>query len=391
MDIQRHRAPSAGPGPGGSLRCLVLAPSGDDARLIGEVLAEAGISTAACADLDQLCAEVPLGAAAVVIAEEAVTTEAASALGGLITGDPVWSVLPFVLLSSADAARTIDVHSLFGVRGLVTVLQRPCATVTLITAVRSALYTRERQYEVRSLVDRLEGQAAELARSNDDLHRFAHAAAHDLQEPLRMIASYITLIQKRQGATFDERSREYMGFVVGGALRMSGLIKSLLQYAQVGQAKLDVTGFAADLAVGEALTNLKLAVEEADAVVTVDELPTVVADRTLVVELLQNLLTNAIKYRRGRPEIRISCQRDGDGHWIFAVADNGLGIPAEQRQRIFEAFHRAHSSHEPGFGIGLATCKRIAELHGGKIWVESTPDVGSTFFVSLPVEAAAQD
>jgi len=233
--------------------------------------------------------------------------------------------------------------------------------------------------------DELRRTLAELERSNQELEQFAYVASHDLQEPLRMVASYTQLLAQRYGDRLDPDAHEFIGFAVDGAARMRRLINDLLEYSRVttrGDAPAPVD---AQAALGEALTNLRSAIQETGGVVTAEPLPRVQADATQLSQLFQNLIGNALKFRGDAPpQVHISVT-PWEGAWRFAVADNGIGIDPQYFDRIFAIFQRLHPSHRyPGTGIGLALCKRIVERHGGRLWVESTPGRGSAFYFTLP-------
>ncbi|MGA8872574.1 MAG: ATP-binding protein [Candidatus Acidiferrales bacterium] len=225
----------------------------------------------------------------------------------------------------------------------------------------------------------------ELARSNADLEQFAYVASHDLQEPLRMVISYTQLLARRYQGKLDASADEFIGFAVDGASRMQQLIQDLLSYSRLtirGKAlQFTETGAACDAA----LENLREAIEDSNAEVTVGRLPTVVADATQLSQLFQNLIGNAIKYRNERrPEIRVDARSDGN-EWVFSVQDNGIGIEPQYFERIFQMFQRLHTHKDySGTGIGLAICRKIVERHGGRIWVESHPGRGSTFRFAIP-------
>ncbi len=369
----------------GALRCLILAPTGNDTALIVEALATAGFLPHPCASLEDLCAEITAGAGAVVIAAEAIDGHAAAEIMVTLEDHPVWSMLPFILLTSADAPTDVDIAvvDLFGPRASVSITERPCRAGTLTSAVRSALYARQHQYEVHSLLERLDRQAHDLERSNRDLHRFAYAASHDLQEPLRSIMSYLDLIEQRNLQHLDERSRGFFRHVIEGAGRMRGLIRALLEYGRVSEVSPRMSTFAGADLVNEALHNLHAMIEDAHVTITIGALPTIHADRTLLPVLFQNLIGNAIKYRSAEPRVDITATETAT-EWIFVIADNGIGIAPHDQERIFDVFQRLHTSDQyKGHGIGLATCKRIADLHGGRLWVESKPGAGSKFFISI--------
>jgi PAS domain S-box-containing protein len=225
----------------------------------------------------------------------------------------------------------------------------------------------------------------ELNRSNEELGQFAYIASHDLQEPLRMVASYTQLLSRRYQGRLDTDADEFIAFAVDGATRMQHLIDDLLAYSRVGTKGQDLLETSSEDALRQALLNLRSAIGESGAVVTHDPLPTVLADEMQLVQLFQNLVGNAIKYQDpGVPRIHVSAIRNSGKKWIFAVQDNGLGIDPLYFDKIFGVFQRLHGRDEfAGTGIGLAICKKIVERHGGSISVESKPGHGSTFRFAL--------
>lgn len=233
---------------------------------------------------------------------------------------------------------------------------------------------------------------AELKRSNEELQQFAYLASHDLQEPLRTVASFSELLARRYGGKLDAAADRYISFIIEGAGRMSMLINDLLAYSRVGTRGGVFERVSMDAVVDGALADLQSAVRESGAVVTKERLPEVAGDQMRLRQLMQNLLANAIKFRKRdrRPEIRISAEKK-EHQWVFAVRDNGIGIEPRFFERIFTIFQRLHTREEyAGTGVGLAICKRIAERHGGRIWVESTPGEGSTFYFALPDRSASE-
>jgi PAS domain S-box-containing protein len=224
----------------------------------------------------------------------------------------------------------------------------------------------------------------ELRRSNAELERFAYVASHDLQEPLRMVASYTQLLARRYQGQLDERADRYIGFAVEGATRMQALINGLLAYSRVGSGGEPVP-VPVRTALDGALANLQAAVSAAQARVTHDALPVVQADPVQLLQLFQNLLGNALKFRGPEPpRVHVTAWRQG-AWWHFRVSDNGIGIPAEYAERVFVLFQRLHSrALHPGTGMGLAICRKIVERHGGRIWVEPAEGGGSSFLFTLP-------
>ena len=224
-----------------------------------------------------------------------------------------------------------------------------------------------------------------MNRSNEELGQFAYIASHDLQEPLRMVASYTQLLSRRYKGKLDSDADEFIAFAVDGATRMQRLIQDLLTYSRVGTKGKDLLDTSSEEALQQALLNLRGAIEESGALVTHDPLPAVLADDMQLIQLFQNLVGNAIKYQRpGVPRVHVSAARSGAKKWTFAVQDNGLGIDSQYFEKIFGMFQRLHKREEfAGTGIGLAICKKIVERHGGGILVESVPGEGSTFRFTL--------
>jgi light-regulated signal transduction histidine kinase (bacteriophytochrome) len=240
--------------------------------------------------------------------------------------------------------------------------------------------------------ERLQANAEELKRSNAELEQFAYIASHDLQEPLRMVASYCQLLQRRYADRLDQDANEFIEFAVDGARRMQQLINDLLAYSQVGSRGNELQPTDCGDAFKEACQNLETAIKETGAEIQCRDLPVAMADRTQVVQLFQNLIGNAIKFRRDEPpRVEVSAKHE-NGHIQVSVTDNGLGIEPQYADRIFQIFQRLHRSGEyPGTGIGLALCKKIVERHRGHIWFESEPGIGSTFCFTLPAEGTQDD
>jgi PAS domain S-box-containing protein len=230
-------------------------------------------------------------------------------------------------------------------------------------------------------------KAEELARSNTELEQFAYIASHDLQEPLRMIGSYLQLIERRYKGRLDEDADDFIAFAVDGAKRLQVMINGLLEFSRVQTRGLPFIPVDTGKILEEAVGNVKIAIGESHAVITHDPLPVINGDTEQLVRVFQNLINNAIKFRsRDVPRIHVSAQQK-DRAWVFSFRDNGIGIDKEYQDRLFVLFRRLHGPEYSGTGIGLAVCKRIIERHGGKIWVESEPGRGLTFFFTIPVQA----
>jgi signal transduction histidine kinase len=256
-----------------------------------------------------------------------------------------------------------------------------------LSPVASAGYVNIYGYDItdrRRAEEGLKRAMADLERSNRELEQFAYVASHDLQEPLRMVASYTQLLAQRYQGQLDEKAKKYIDYAVDGAVRMQRLITDLLTYSRAKAPTGSVAAIDSHAVLGEALRNLQPAIQESLALVTSDALPTVRADVTQLSQVFQNLIANAIKFHAAdAPRVHVSV--DDLGHeWRFSVRDNGIGIEGQYAQRVFGIFQRLHTRQEyPGTGIGLAVCKRIVESHGGRIWVESELGKGSVFFFTV--------
>jgi PAS domain S-box-containing protein len=238
----------------------------------------------------------------------------------------------------------------------------------------------------KQMEETLERYAADLERSNEELQQFAYIVSHDLQAPLRAVTGYLNLLKKRYRERLDDKAQKYINSAMSGAERMKEMIRALLNLSRVKTRGEELTSTSAETVLKHVLDDLAPMIEESDAEVTHDPLPTVMADEAQLAQVFQNLIANGIKFRREgvRPRVHITARREGD-EWVFVVEDNGIGIDPGQTDRIFQIFQRLHTREEyPGTGIGLALCRRIVERHGGRIWVESEVGTGSRFYFTLP-------
>jgi PAS domain S-box-containing protein len=242
------------------------------------------------------------------------------------------------------------------------------------------------------LEDLVKQRTEELARSNKDLEQFAYVASHDLQEPLRAVAGFVTLLQNRLQEALDEKATEYIAFAVDGVTRMQALINGLLEYSRIDTRGKPPETTDSQKPLDEALLGLQASIQESGAKITSDSLPTIHIDPVQLTQLFQNLISNAIKFRSELPpEIHVSAIRSNRA-WRFAVKDNGIGLDPQYGERIFMIFQRLHTRRKyPGTGIGLSLCKKIVERHRGKIWVESEQGRGSTFYFTVPDIEGAEE
>jgi signal transduction histidine kinase len=372
------------------LRVLVLAPRGRDVGVLCAVLQRAGLHAESCASVEDLGQQLQAGAGAAVLTTEALSAARLQVLAQVVDRQPAWSALPFLVLTSGGASTRTSLRQLALLERLqtLTLLERPLRQVTLVSAVQAALRLRRHQYALRDYLAEREAREAQLQRANDDLRQFAYAASHDLQEPLRMVTSYVQLLARRYHGQLDEDADEVIGYAVDGAQRMRALIADLLAYSRVETQGAQWAKTEGEAVLAQAVSDLQLAVAESGATVTHDPLPTVTAVPGQLRQLFDNLLSNALKFRGPEPpRIHLSAQRRGP-EWLFCVRDNGIGLDPRQAERIFQMFQRLHTRKAyPGTGIGLALCKKIVERHGGRIWVESAPGRGATFYFTLPAPA----
>jgi PAS domain S-box-containing protein len=257
--------------------------------------------------------------------------------------------------------------------------------ILVTTIIRDVSDRQRTEAQLKETAARLAQQAEELARSNAELQQFAYVASHDLQEPLRMVASYTQLLGRRYKGRLDADADDFIAYAVDGATRMQQLINDLLAYSRVGTHGQELVPTDCTDVFERVVADLGAAIAESGAVVTRDALPSVLGDPRQLGQLFQNLIANAIKFHGDEPaRVHVTAEREG-AMWRFAVRDEGIGIAPEYVDRIFVIFQRLHTQAEyPGTGIGLAICKRIAERHGGRIWVESQPGRGTTFYFTLP-------
>lgn len=264
-------------------------------------------------------------------------------------------------------------------------LTEPVDPDVLVATIRALLRLRQAERELATANESLERVNRELHRSNEDLEQFAFAASHDLQEPLRTVSSFATLLERSAASKLSGKEHEYLSYIVSGSRRMRELIEDLLTYSQVGQKPMMAGPVDLRSVVAQALENLRGGIADSGATIKWEWLPAVRGDEAQLCHIFQNLIGNSIKYARTGvpPTIWLSALRE-DSQWVICVRDDGIGIDKAYFQVIFGAFKRLHGREIPGTGIGLAVCRKVVEAHGGRIWVESVLGEGSAFRFTLP-------
>ena len=295
--------------------------------------------------------------------------------------------IPLILVSGALG----DVTAVECIKQGVTDYVLKDSLARLPMALRGALKDKSAREERKRAQESLAEKVEELARSNADLEQFAYVASHDLQEPLRMVAAYTQLLADRYRGKLDEQADKYIHYAVDGAVRMQSLIQDLLAYSRVGRQETTVKSTDCNEILERVVENLRAAIDESAAAVTHGPLPTLMARGSQLQQVLQHLIGNALKFRGSQtPAIQISATKERS-EWIFAVADNGIGISAEYAESVFIIFNRLHTRAEyPGNGIGLAICKKIVERHGGKIQALPREGGGTIFKFTWPAEKPAE-
>ncbi|MDP4266712.1 MAG: ATP-binding protein [Bacteroidota bacterium] len=305
-----------------------------------------------------------------------------------VTGKKVTEVVPGIKESNPE---------LFEIYGNVSLTGKPYQFETYSSQYRGwryiTVYSPEKGYfavvfenttERKNYETRLEKYNNDLKRSNEELENFAYVASHDLQEPLRMVSSFTQLLDRKYAGSLDNEAHEYINFAVDGANRMQQLINDLLDYSRIKTKAKPFEAVDCNIILGRVRAFLNLKITENSALITNDELPTVIGDENQLTRLFQNIIENGIKFRRNiSPLIHISAKDERD-YWLFSISDNGIGIDPEFKNKVFVIFKRLHSRTDyPGTGIGLAICKKIVEQHNGQIWFESEPGKGTTFFFTI--------
>ena len=300
-----------------------------------------------------------------------------------LKSNPQTKNIPVIFLSALDDV--VDKVKAFTVGG-VDYITKPFQAEEILVRVQNQLQIRHLQQQLQAQNQHLSELNQELTHSNQELEQFAYVVSHDLKQPLQVILGYAKLLHKHHQDSSESKLIQGLAQIVKSSTRMQQLIDDLLAYSRVGARKLELKSIDCNLVLTQVLENLQVAIQESNAKIDCDSLPTVLADETQLIELLQNLICNGIKFcpPERSPKVTISAKKQ-DREWLFEVSDNGIGIELENCDRIFQMFQRLHSDREyPGTGIGLATCKKIVEHHGGRIWVESEFGKGTRFYLTLP-------
>jgi light-regulated signal transduction histidine kinase (bacteriophytochrome) len=293
--------------------------------------------------------------------------------------------IPVLMLSAYDELEQVAVSIEAGAEDY---LLKPFEPVLLRARVNAALERKRLRDLERQKTAELERAERELRSSNDELQRFVYAASHDLKEPLRTVTAFAQLFTRKYGKGLDEDATELLETIISATGRMADLINDLLAYSDISMSDWMPGRVSTEGVLKETIKLLRQAIEESGAVITHGNLPVVVADHSQLNRLFQNLISNSIKYRSPGeiPRIKIAAEAQ-NGRWIFSVEDNGIGIPPEHRETVFQVFRRLHGREIPGTGVGLAICQRVVERMGGQIWVDPAPEHGSIFRFDMPVEA----
>lgn len=357
---------------------------GRDARLVQETLAEESIQSISCVDvscISQTLQERPLGV--LVLVEETLTPASMTELASLLLPRAPWSDLPIILLtrSTVPTKSSLERFKKMQQMGSVTLLERPIRRVTLKAAVHAGLASRRRQYETRDLID-------QLAQANLDLQQFAFAASHDLREPLRMVNSFSQLLIEKHIDPANKTAQEFGRFIKTGVQRMEDLLRDLLAYSQVvhGGAKVGRSVICLETLVEQAQEFIQEDLDAKGGKLTCGVLPCLNVNSSEIVSVFQNLVSNAIKYAQPSvpPLIEITAQ-ESTAEYMIRVSDNGIGFEQSYSDLVFQLFQRLHNDRSiSGTGLGLSICRRIIEKHEGRIWAESLPGTGSSFFFTLP-------
>ncbi|MBV9080831.1 MAG: hypothetical protein JO102_06905 [Elusimicrobia bacterium] len=377
-----HVVKATGHAPNEEKRVVLLPPTATDAAISERILRQAGFDVAVAPDIPTLCRLVLQGAGAVVITEDAISDPDIESFRAIVASQPVWSDLPVILMVSGGPDSPSAAFALERL-GNVVLLDSPVRINNLVACLRAALRDRTRQYATRRYQTELLEQAQRLWNSNKELEQFAYVSSHDLKEPLRKILNYAQLLESRFAAQLGQDGAHFIHMISDGADRMRNLIESLLAFSRLTKTEYKIEPVDLAQTVANVLNDLEVSIREKEAVIKIGRLPSLKANALQMHQLFQNLISNALKFTDSTPRITIHVDRFIGGH-RFAVEDNGIGIEPEYREKVFNVFARLHGrGRYPGTGIGLAICKKIVEMHGGKIWVEPAAPHGTRFVFTI--------
>lgn len=356
---------------------LVVDDTPDNLRLLSAILTQQNYEVRKALNSRRAIASVKADAPDLVLLDIKMPGMNGYEVCATLKADPVTQNIPIIFISALDDA--LDKVQAFSVGG-VDYITKPFQEAEVLARIENQLYLCELQ-------DQLKAQNQELARSNQELQQFAHIVSHDLQQPLQSMTGYTKIVALQYADQLDQRANEYLNNVLEAGDRMQRLIKDLLSYAQIRQEKENFAPVDLNGVLEQVTRNLDMALKESGTALRCPSLPTLPGNETQLVQLFQNIVSNAIKFSlpKSSPEIVLSFSSSDNKFWLFEIRDNGIGISPNQLEQIFEPFQRLHFGQQyPGTGIGLATCKKIVENHHGEIWAHSQGNVGTTICFKLP-------
>lgn len=355
---------------------LVVDDTPDNLRLLSAILTKRNYKVRKALTSEQAISSAKADAPDLILLDIVMSDRSGYETCAALKQDADTQAIPVIFISALDDA--LDKVKAFSVGGADYVC-KPFQELEVLARIENQLNIRELQLQ-------LEAQNRELLQSNKELEQFAHVVSHDLQQPLQSIIGYTKVINMQHSDLLNSEVQQYLNNILAASDRMRGLIRDLLSFAKVDQGRGNFVEVDCDAVLSEAISNLSILIQESQATVTHAELPRVLGKKAQLVQLFQNLLSNALKFSREGvpPKVVIEVSAESEDYWLLTFQDNGIGIPSEDISLIFQRFHRSHARKYSGNGIGLTICKKIVESHSGEIWVESVVDQGSCFFVRLP-------
>lgn len=362
---------------------LVVDDKPDNVRLLSAILSQHGYDVRKALSSTRVVASVKEDAPDLILLDIKMPEMDGYQVCDILKRDLETREIPIIFISALDDA--LDKVRAFSVGGA-DYITKPFQEAEVLARI-------EHHLRIRALQRQLQVQNQELSRSNRELEQFAQLVSHDLQQPLQTIMGYAQILELQAADCLDQSSQECLDKIIEAGDRMQRLIRDVLSYALIGQANSKPVLIDGNVILGKALKNLEFMLKESQAHLSYPSFPHMFGNETQLVLLFQNLISNAVKFVRPgiSPHVTITATQTDDAYCQFEVRDNGIGIPSDKFNQLFKSFHRLHSnSAYPGTGIGLATCKKIVENHGGQIWVESEPNVGTAFFFELPTQQLTQ-